>query len=477
MRTTTNSVLPISRLASRALAAALAVAAGAALPFAPGFTPRAAAQDAGKASPISFVVTASADVPLRSGNYTVFYPVARLKQGQVLAVTNSQDADWLEVAYPAGTPAVIFAQEGELRERNGKKFVVTTRRTSLSAFNIAASGRSDHYKRVFRSTALQPGTELAFIAPLTDPQSGEVYAYKVEAPANATGYISRADIRAAGSAEAAQYLASLGLTHDQLAQRLGVTNTPAATTTADAANTPATPNQPSTGTPTDAPATTLAGTPVEGDDGATITMGAGDDPASGLIAARLDEPPPAAEWKDVEAVKKLDAAYDAMSAEPLEKAEITPLMEEYKALLATVPDEENTRSVRDYINARIMLLELRGELQKTLADLRTLETSHKDATQRLESASQMALRGVEYSLTGRLERSALYDGERLPLRYRLEVPGDSLRTLLAYVEAPKGQNLDLLIGKTVTVQAKDRIDPKGGLNVIHAREVSESASN
>src|SRR5690606_28749127 len=112
-----------------------------------------------------------------------------------------------------------------------------------------------------------------------------------------------------------------------------------------------------------------------------------------------------------------------------------------------------------------------AELQSTLADLQTLETAHKSASERLESASKMAVRGVEYTLVGRLERSALYDGERMPLRYRLEVPGDSLHTLLAYVEAPEGKNPDLLVGKTVTVYAKDRIDPKAGLNIVHARQI------
>lgn len=462
-------------------ASILAAACSAAAPWLPVATPAARAQAGTSTQPLTFVTTgATADVPLRSGNYTVFYPVARLKPNQVLAVVNNEDPEWIEVAYPSGTPAVVFAQEGELRERDGKNIVVTTRRSSLSAFNIAASGRSDHYKRIFRTQALPAGTELRFLEAMTDPQSGETFAYKVEAPMNATGFIARSSVRDASATETQRYLASVNLSESQLRERLGLTTTTtvANNNAATPNNTPAnnTPNTPAT-TVTDATATTPANTdaPVEGGTSPTLTMGELE--GDGLIAARLDTPPPAPKWDNVEAVKNLDASYETISAEPLETAEFGGLIEEYKALLAEVPEDDTTKSVRDYINARIALLELRQDLQTTLSDLRSLESSHKSASAKLDEISRMSMQGVEYALTGRLERSALYNGEQLPLRYRLELVQPSAgepaaRTLLAYIEPPKDKNLDTLIGREVTVYAKDRVDPKSGFNVIHAREVA-----
>lgn len=461
-----------SRVPASLLAAIIAGAAAAGLTLT---APAALAQAQPGARTVNFVTTAASDVPLRSGNYTVFYPVARLKAGQVLAVVNEQDPEWLEVAYPPGTPAVVFTQEAELRERDGKKIVVTNRRSSLSAFNIAASGRSDHYKRVFRAQALPAGAELRFLEAMTDPQSGEVFAYKVEAPMGATGYVARTDVRTATAADAQRYLATVNMTAAQLAERLGL-GADSATTVADGAPTPADTTG-STTTPTNTVAEgqqpPAGAAPVEG--GPAVTMGelTGD----GVLAARLDAPPEPSKWNNIDAVKKLDAAYDAISAEPLENAEFAPLIEEYRALLEQVPDEETTRSVREYINARIALLEIRRDLQATLGDLRALEASQETATGRLKSASRMALQGIEYTLTGRLERSTLYNGERLPLRYRLEVPQRGVRTLIAYVEPPESHNLDVMIGKTVTVFAKDRIDPESGFNVVHAREVSETPGN
>lgn len=451
------------------------------VPWMPALAPAAVAQSGATARSVKFVTTgANADVPLRSGNYTVFYPVARLKAGQVLAVVNDEDPEWLEVAYPAQTPAVVFTTECELRERDGKKIVVTTKRSSLSAFNIAASGRSDHYKRVFRSQALPAGTELRYVGPLTDPQTGEVFAYKVEAPMDATGFVAKSSVRDASAGDAQAYLASLGLTVSQLNERLGLA--------AAVAQTPTTPSNsnanPTTITGGETPVTVTnadgAGAggehAIEGGATPTVTMGGLE--GEGVIAARLDTPPPAPKWTNVDAVKTLDASYDAVSAEPLESAEFAPLIEEYRTLLAEVPEDDTTRSVREYINARIALLELRRDLQTTLSDLRSLEASHESAKSHLETAALKSQSGVEYSLAGRLERSALYDGERLPLRYRLELIGEQgVRTLLAYVEPPKDQALDTLIGRDVTVIAKDRIDPKSGFNVVHARKVSETAAN
>lgn len=443
----------------------------------PGVTPVVAAQAVDSAKALTFVTTGgNAEVPLRSGNYTVFYPVARLKANQVLAVVNSDDAEWLEVAYPVGTPAVVFTQEAELRERDGKQVVVTTRRSSLSAFNIAASGRSDHYKRVFRTQALPAGTELRFLEALTDPQSGEVFAYKVEAPINATGFVARASVREASAADGQRYLATLNLSEGELRARLGLASGVIAANTPEQRNDLAGNGVDRESSPTSV-TDTVVGTPtgadviVEGGNAApTIVMGELD--GDGVISARLDTPPPAPKWDNIEGVRRLDAAYDAVSAEPIERAEFGGLIEEYKSLLGEVPADDTTKSVRDYIQARIALLELRRDLQTTLVELRALESSHKSASARLEEVSRMSMQGVEYAMRGRLERSALYNGEQLPLRYRLEIVGEQgVRTLLTYVEPPKERSLDALIGREVVVYATDRVDPKSGFNVIHAREV------
>ncbi len=153
----------------------------------------------------------------------------------------------------------------------------------------------------------------------------------------------------------------------------------------------------------------------------------------------------------------LEAAYEAMKAVPLLEAEIGPLMDEYVRLR----DAESASSVdRRIAEIRVEMLEVRleaqasrGRIEAALAEARG-EATEAERVARLGPVREVSARGV-------VARSAVYDGEGLPLLYRLHEPNTG-RTIL-YLEPMRGSDLGSWVGKEVV--ASGTVNREAGLSV------------
>jgi hypothetical protein len=143
----------------------------------------------------AYRVILTADAPMQSGDSERFYRVADLKKGDMLTV-DAESADWIRVAYPAGSSAFLKADQGEISPTGlTVKLKVESKLLAVHQ-NIGISGS---WKSLL-PTAAKPGTEFKLIETVKD-KDGTVLGYRIAAPAEARGFVSTRSIRRATTAE------------------------------------------------------------------------------------------------------------------------------------------------------------------------------------------------------------------------------------------------------------------------------------
>ena len=143
----------------------------------------------------AYRVILTADAPMQSGDSERFYRVAELKKGDMLTV-DAESADWIRVAYPAGSSAFLKADQGEISPTGlTVKLKVESKLLAVHQ-NIGISGS---WKSLL-PTAAKPGTEFKLIETVKD-KDGTVLGYRIAAPAEARGFVSTRSIRRATPAE------------------------------------------------------------------------------------------------------------------------------------------------------------------------------------------------------------------------------------------------------------------------------------
>lgn len=397
-------------------------------------------------APTHLVVT-NDEAPLRCRAGLDWYMVARMDVGQVLRARGSADG-WYRVEYPQGLTAAVRTDRSELRD--AQNVVVLTANASLSAYNLLVPYADDCYMPLFEDSQLPLGTALEYLGPL-DNRQGQTVKHRVVAPPGAQGYIAPSDVRPATAQEIADFE---GIT---VAQEEAVDAAPEAFEPEPAVETPTTTTaqrdepQPRTTTQarTDDDAFT---TPRPDDRPSSIGGEAGDEPASNFIASLED----------------LDGAYERVINQPIETAEFSQLISQYEALRLATPSGQEGDVARDFIDARLELLEIRAEVQNDMRELAALSSEAESASIELTHFLQQVQRARGYVVVGRLALSLIYDGDRLPRLYRV-VAADAAgggRTL-AYVLP--SDDVDLLgrVGAIVGILGED--DPtarRGEVRVI-----------
>ena len=146
---------------------------------------------------------------------------------------------------------------------------------------------------------------------------------------------------------------------------------------------------------------------------------------------------------------------------PLDDQPITELLHEYRTLRV---DRNLTDLDRRIVSARIKQLERQVELR---AALTSLTTARERAADRPGAPGARA--HPAYLAVGRLASSGVYDGDRLPLLYRVTDP-DTDRTI-AYVRPEEGVDLTLHLGQQVGVVGQTGFDSELQLAVINVHRV------
>ena len=252
-----------------------------------------------------------------------------------------------------------------------------------------------------------------------------------------------------------------------------------AVTRAVAAETPAATTEPTTTEPTPAPEVVPSDAPVT-DDGEPVATEAGTTPTldSQPVAPAT---PPAATTEEARraAVARanrvrfsdVDAVWKRVSREPVENAELEQLRERF---LALAEDTATPRSEAIAATRRAEQIGMRVEVQRSLLEIAALKAK-TNADIRGVADLELAMRTRQpWDAVGRLNASSVYNGERLPLLYRLQDQGTG--QTIAYILPTQEFDLPSMLGLLVGVKGPIRYDESLRLNLVQPTLVGPLSS-
>lgn len=420
-----------------------------------------------------FAVTpAKGEVKLRSGPGGTWYAVASAKAGTVLRV-DGEDSGYYRVAYMPGMSVVVKSSEAE-RRPDGT--AVLSRPAKLSGLDMGDQVIEACYKFVLPEP-LPAGTALKVLGEIPN-RTGQVEGLRVEAPAAARAWVAVADVKKLSEADAAKLSAAAPVVSQGAAPKMLTPEPPSPTPSspAPAATPPASP--PATGSPVPSvPAVSAPDSPAPSGEPTT---------GESVIAPEHVEPPAPREPtpEELEAKRiaeqlaaqsrrlaQLDEAYRVVASQPVESAEVEPLIGEYQKFKESLgSDPLHARTVA-YVNNRLELLRLRTELQGKYRAIAELRARADKVMGDLNSGIERIQKTRDYLVVGKLVTSGMYDGQRLPLLYRVQSVDTNAGRTLAYLTPEPGQQLEMKLGMIVGVKGDGPYDPSAKVNILVPRQV------
>ncbi|MGH7131160.1 MAG: hypothetical protein ACREJO_04360 [Phycisphaerales bacterium] len=440
-----------------------------------GLVPSAAIAQVEAVAPYSVVTTAN-DASLRCGDSGTYYVVAGLKSGTVLKV-DGQSSGFLRVAYPAGSRALVPADEGA-PDPTGK-VVKLTKPSRLKAANAAIARNSwnsllDH--------DLTPGTELPLIDTIKNDDGKPTY-YAVTPPAEARAFISASLVRkatpeevaAAGSAAPPPAVApSTPKITIAPAPGSGLANTVQPVVAPPASN-PGTAHVPAATDPNLKPAMPGVGgkmgeppvppSPVEP---STVivpsTPAPTPAPTEAPATAKVEPPKP----NQSEVLIKL---FERVQKQPLAEAELEGAVSQFESYINTLgssdADRRMARGMGRYVEALKLRMEIREAQRANAVADKELAAKQAETNARLTELQKQRY----YSVIGRLMSSTIYDGVRQPLMFRIVSPEPGFMRTLGYIVPDKSFDLASKIGLVVGIDGDSKRDEALKANVITPRHI------
>lgn len=390
--------------------------------------------------------------PVRCYFTDTSYSVSELPKGFVVRV-DGEGSVYARIAYPAKMTAFVQAEHGKV-EGNVVKLTQASRLRAASTI----AGFDGSWKALL-DTPLAAGSELKFVENVTNKE-GAVIAYRAQAPDAARGYVAMSAIRKATDAEAAAAGNQVAPTPAKVEAKkpdapAGATTTPAttpATTTAakPAATTDLTqPTQPTGQTPT-SPATNPTTTPTD------VTAAAPQGAASTVAGTPAE--------RKVGSLEDLEATFQRVAKQPAGEAEYDELMAEFQRTIDAQGPEMTGR--KKQLTARREFLSIRR-------DYRDRVRAAEDAKRQLDASEMQVKNSIAeieksrvYTIIGTLQPSTVYDGQRLPLMYRVQSVGGLSPRTLGYIKPDAKFDLDRKLGLVVGVIGNAEMDRELKLNIV-----------
>jgi len=414
-----------------------------------------------------FWVVLTRDTELRCGDSPSWYAIANLKQGQLLKV-NAESFDWYRVAYPKGTRVWIDTRDARIIEEGAR--IETVRNAAPRAINASVPTTESSYRRVNMQSVVPPGTKFRYFGPIMNNQN-QTDGYIVPAPDGANGFVIAAATRRATEAEVEQFLARQNQaqpeqpkpaepkpeakpeeTRPRQPSGEGHAADPAANSDEDASDEGASP-----GTDTEETAE-----PTGTDQPGSVEMGSDESAADAAEEAESLSPMDVV----IQRSRQLDEAYGVVAAQKTADAEIRPLIQEFRDLIELAAETPLAADVQRYAQARIDLLNIRLELQQAIEELEAIRSATDEAAENFDELDEALAGRRDYIVVGRLVPSAIYNGKRLPLMFRLQsVEGGSGRTL-AYVTPNEDIAIDSMLNAIVGVAGAARPQSNNGVRII-----------
>lgn len=397
--------------------------------------PAAAPAQAPAAAPATskgFTATINADnVYVRSGpSVNSAYPFGKLKLGDVVEV-EEESYGWAKIRTRGGAfqniHGYVLADEKVTLSPDGKTLTVITT-TAVRAPNIGADGNPD--ASIKSIGELAPGETLAVVGQVSGEREK---VHKVALPSGAIGWVNMNFVRRATQAES---------------QAIGAGTQPPVPVIEGAAT---------------------AATSGQAPQGGTVTVEtttATQEPTKPVEAPK-PPPPPVKTEAEIAAekcrasYKDLEASFEKVRGEPTTSAEIGPMRERYAALMA---EANCPTDVKSMAAARVKQLELLAEAQQLEQEVAKAMASRDRNKERYEKMKLAMEARADYTAVGVLNASTVYNGNRLPLLFRVTDPAAG--QTVAYV-APKDANkLSTMLGTLVGIRGTKRYDEALKLNII-----------
>ena len=464
-----------ARIASAGLSAVGIAGIGALAPSA--LLQRAAAQspDAGAAAtapaaePYIAIVTADGVYVRSAPSVQSSYPFGKLKRGDLVRV-GEESFGWARVQTEGAAFAQIYgvvpADSRVTLSEDGGTLSVNAK-SELRAPNISTPDASlaASWKQIAR---LEPGATLS-VVDRVDSERDAVY--RVRLPAVAEGWVNMNFLRKASQAEAAKFnaptpeeLATMAaadvLTQQVQAPAAAPVDGAAATGTTDAAAPDV------TGT-NDAPID-ATGTPTG--DADVIVTGTATVPAS---APALREPPAPVKTPEQIAFERrratmadLEGLYTSIRGQTKAEAELHALRGRYLDLAVVAAGDPEIVSKA---NGRAEQLRLEIEVQSRIIELERMKARIEGERDSIASVARAIEARSEYTVVGILNASLVYDGQRLPLLYRIQDP--STGQTVAYVSPGPGFQLSTMLGNLLGVRGEKSYDEALRVDVVAPRTV------
>ena len=407
-------------------------------------------------TPYDATITADSALVRAAPSTESGYPFGSLRQGASVRVLEEQ-VGWVAVSLAGGAFdgwfGYVQAAPGVTLSADGKTLKVSSR-AQISAPNAEANWNPDSSWKAIGF--LVAGDEVAVLGESKGQR--DTY-YKVALTAKATGWINASAISPAANATPASETATPKVDSTTTTSESPVQageKVDAATTTTDTNPVDPDPTQDVTADPTTTDATTDATTTATTD--ATKTV-------RGTSADAINRE------KVVERVRRvkfndIDTVWKRVAKEPVETAELEQLRERFLALAedANTPRSEAIASTR-----RAEQIAMRIDVQKGLleiAALRQKANASMDGVANLELAMKTR---QPWDAVGRLNASSIYNGERLPLLYRLQDQGTG--QTIAYILPTPEFDLPSMLGLLIGVKGPIRYDDSLRLNTIAPTQI------
>jgi len=382
-----------------------------------------AASTATAADAVSYRAVTTEKAALRCGEGDFFYKVGEIAAGVTLRV-DGESGVWARVAYPAGVNAYVKAEEVDVQAG----VATLTKPSRLQATNLASPGTS---WKMLLATPLPEGTTLKVVGPLRDGTDGPIVGYFVTPPEQARAFVEARVLKKVAETEPVK---------------------------------PA-----STPPPTPAPDTSPAAKPAEQPD-STKPVNLTDPmvkPAEGAPVTINQTPttaPATPSSREVADWTALDRSFKTVWRQPLLEAELDELLAEYERALEKA--DANDERLRAQIQRRIDALQLRIDVRNTMRDQAearaALDRSHDQVKEQLALAEQARV----YTIVGQLQPSTVYDGQKLPLMYRIVSVGGATTKTLGYLKDDPQFQLKGRIGAVLGVIGEAELDRSLMLNII-----------